>query len=326
VKLCLDATGPLRNARRTATGGFLVDATLAKVGVLAYDEGGRKVRHLNTSSVLAGALQGVVTAPVTNRHPKKFVDASTYREVVAGHVVGDPQLVDGHVRATLAIQDAELIRDIEAGAAREVSMGYAVDVEEAPGTTEDGEDYDLVRTAIEWNHIAVVPRGRAGGSVRLLLDSEDIPQEEETMKVFKIDGAEVAEDKAQDAFDRALERAAGTLAARDAELESLRSVKAELEQKLADATSAAAVDAAVEAKLRQKADEEAKAAKLEKVKAAYPTLALDGKSDAYIDALFDALSAKDAASEIRQTKAVPKTDAVPVEDARARMLRELTGG
>ncbi len=103
---------------------------------------------------------------------------------------------------------------------------------------------------------------------------------------------------------------------------------------LAVATSDAAIDAAVEARVAaQKAADEA-AAKLARVKAKYPTLSLDGRSQDFIDALdlrIEAEVAKDAEglSKIESNDAggEPVVDAKPAKvkklSARERMIAEL---
>jgi hypothetical protein len=321
MKCTIDRAGVLSNSRRTATGGYLVDATLAKVGVMLYaDESGKPVRHYNPPEVLQSALDGLATAPVTNRHPAQFVSPETYQKVAAGHVVGTAAFEDGHVKATLAINDAALIRDIELGVCREVSMGYMVDT--APAEVAD--EYDVVRTKIEWNHVAIVPSGRAGKSVRLLLDSNEIPNQDEVKVALKINGAEVADDKAQAAID-SLE---GQLVAVSKERDALKAAKDTADAALAAATSDAAVDAAVAARLDREAKAKARQDKLDRVKAGYPDVAVDGKSDDYIDALDVALAKLKAADPdgLKQIKndspggKNEQTDAAPVLSAREEML------
>ncbi len=316
----VDRSGVLSNARRTATGGYLVDATLARVGKLEYSERelpeGTPLVQFNTADVLQGSLDGISTAPVTNRHPPKFVTADTYKQYAVGHAVGPARFVDDHIHATLAIQDADLIRDIELGVCREVSMGYSFDVED------DGR-----RSKIEWNHIAIVPAGRAGKSVSLVFDSAEIPQEKEA-QVFKISGADVAEDAVQAAID-SLE---GQLAAAQAELEAVKAEKTATDAALALAVSDEAVDAAVAARIARDQAVADKAAKLARVAAGYPSVALDGKSDDFVDALVVALDAKEAEDAEDLRKIQDKRpggekivqDAAPVAppvDARAEMIR-----
>ena len=330
VQYIVDRVGTLGEHRRTATGGFLVEATLARVGVLDYVVDGKTVRHYNPPSVLQASLDDIATAPVTNRHPKQFVDTKTYAAVAKGHVVGAPSFVDGHLKATLAIHDAELIADIEMGSAREVSMGYLVRTTDTPGATDDGETYDVVRDSIVWNHIAIVPKGRAGKSVRLLLDSQDIPDESETLMTYKIDGADVDADKAQAAFDSAYARLEGELAVAQAKFDAAVAKLAEAEAKLAVATSDEAIDAAVSARLAKQAEDAARAARLETVKKAFPDLKLEGRSQDAIDALYavadaqiardpEGLNALNAATDARPAAAKP---VVKKLSAREKMLED----
>lgn len=320
MKYYVDQSGRLGEHRRAATGGLIVEATLAKTGVLVYTEGGKQVRHLNTEQVLASSLAQIPTAPVTNRHPSKFVDTTNYTKVAAGHVVGAPEFVDGHLKATLAIHDEKLIRDIELGTAREVSMGYHVEVSDAPGITDSGEAYDVVRETISWNHIAIVPQGRAGKTVRLLLDSSEIPPNYGEV-MYKIDGKEVAQDAAQAAFDAALAATEGRLELAKAEVAELKAKLDAVQAELVKATSDETIDAAVSARLEKKAQDEARAARLEAVKKAFPKMDLTGKSQDAIDALFEVAKANDDPEGINLPAPTAKTDAAPQLSARERMLR-----
>lgn len=311
--------GVLGKLQRTATGGYRIPATLARVGVMDYIEDGKVVRHYNPPEVLQAALDSVVDVPVTNRHPKKMVDAASYRDVARGHVLGSPEFRDGHIHATLAIQDAQLLADIEAGVCREVSMGYSVEFDNVPGETPDGEKYDVLRTKIDWNHIAVVPQGRAGKSVRCLLDSDQIPEEE--VIVFKIDGADVAQDQAQAAIDR-LQGKADALQAQVADLQT--KLDAALSEEAIDAAVQKRVDAAEAAKAEAKRVADA-AERKAKVLAARPELKLDDKSQDYIDGLFDALpSDPDGLNQLRgKGPKKPVIDAAPRLSAREKMLARL---
>lgn len=327
VQYFIDRAGALSNLRRTATGGFVVDATLARVGILEYTVPEGVVRRYNPPEVLASALDGLATVPVTNRHPASFVTPETYRNVTAGHVLGTPRFEDGHVRATLAIQDAQLIADIERGVAREVSMGYTATNVPQSGTCDEGT-YDEVRVEIHWNHIAIVPAGRAGRTVRLQLDSMDIPQGEAPM--FKIDGKEVPVEAAQAAFDAATSTLEGRLAVAELALVAATDEVEKLKVELAAAKSDEAIDRAVEIRLaKQKAADEA-AARLETVRKAFPSLNLEGRSQDSIDALYEVASTqlqKDPegldALKRKSTDAAPAPAPKAMKSARERMLEEL---
>jgi len=309
----IDRAGSLGKLQRTGMGGYRVPATLARTGILVYGQDqSLPGRHYTPPEVLAASVQDVLDVPVTHRHPATMVTTQTYQKVAAGHVIGTPSFDGSHVHAVLAIQDAGLLQAIESGACREVSMGYGFDYEDTPGVTPEGEAYDIVRTAIRWNHIALVPEGRAGSSVSCVLDSLDILTEEVHV-LYTIDGAEVAQDKTQAAID-------AVCAARDA----ATAENASLSAKLAAACSAEAIDAAVKARLD--AIDAAKAAELELAKAAerravvakrFPTIALDGKSQDYVDGLFEIASATDGLPAPAVTVVM---DAKPALSARERML------
>jgi hypothetical protein len=274
---------------------------------------------------------------VTFKHPKKFVDIHNFKDLTKGHVVGTPTFENGHIKATLAIQDAELIRAIEMGVAREVSMGYTAHHDGKPGVTEDGESYDESRVKIEWNHIAVVPAGRAGKTVRLMLDSDEIPdqeqQEDEVMEIVingvKVEGASVQ--ASFDSYDAGLQ--AQIVELKDA-ADKLRAELKQAQDALALAQSDEALDKRLEAKLAaQKAADEA-AAKVARVKAKYPTISLEGRSQDFIDGLdarIEAETARDAEGlnkiESNDAGAKPVEDKKPAKvkklSARERMIAEL---
>ncbi len=333
----IDRAGTLTNVRRTAVGGFLVDATLARTGVMEYLVGARTIRRHNPEAVLRASLDGITTAPVTRLHPSKFVDTTNYAELVKGHPVGAARLENGHIVATLAINDEGLIRDIEAGM-REVSMGYLAEHDGVEGIADDGTPYHESRVKIEWNHIAIVPAGRAG-TARLQLDSADIPQEVDNAMAMKlkIRGAEVDADKAQEAIDAADIQLDAVTGERDA----LKDKVAELEAALAEAKSKATLDAAVEAELARRAEAERAEARKTAVAKRYPKLDLSKYAQPAIDALHDAMATEDAADPDGVARltgkrgevpapAAPTTDAKPKArkpSARDRMLasyRDLT--
>lgn len=326
----VDNIGALGKLERTATGGYRVPATLARVGVMPYLDGkGGTIRHYNPPSVLQASFAAVVDAPVTHNHPAKMVSPANYKTVAAGHVLGSPTFTDGHIHAVLAIQDAALINALEVGSCREVSMGYSVDFEETPGVTPEGEAYDVIRTSLAWNHIALVPQGRAGRTVRCMLDSQDIPTEEADV-TYKIDGADVAQDKAQAGID-------ALCAARDvnkAKCDELAAQIADLQAKLEAAQSEETMDAAVSARLAKIEADRAAALALEQaasrrqqVADACPGLSLEGKSQDYVDAIFD-LRVKDPdglrklSGEATRVDVAVK-DAAPKLSARERMVQTL---
>lgn len=95
---------------------------------------------------------------VTAGHPAESVGPSNYAAYSKGHVQNVRRSGDMLV-ADLLVKDAGLISDIRNGAVREVSCGYLCSYER------EGDHYR--QGNIRGNHVAVVPRGRAGREVAI---------------------------------------------------------------------------------------------------------------------------------------------------------------
>jgi hypothetical protein len=111
--------------------------------------------------------------PVTYGHPPALLDSTNTKLYQTGYSGSKVHYSDGFVEVCLTITDADSIEKIARGDATELSAGYKVDYDPTPGVTPEGEAYDGIQRNIRVNHIAVVPRGRAGSEVRLLLDRMD---------------------------------------------------------------------------------------------------------------------------------------------------------
>jgi hypothetical protein len=111
--------------------------------------------------------------PVTYDHPPSLLDSTNTKLYQTGYSGSKVHYSNGFVEVCLTITDADSIEKINRGDATELSAGYKVDYDPTPGVTPEGEAYDGIQRNIRVNHIAVVPRGRAGPEVRLLLDRMD---------------------------------------------------------------------------------------------------------------------------------------------------------
>lgn len=115
--------------------------------------------------------------PVTWKHPPALLDSENTKMFQVGHAGSQVRFSDGFVEVALLVTDKKVIDNIQrkdsADHAVEVSAGYRVDYDATPGKTPSGESYDGVQRNIRVNHIAIVPKGRAGPEVRLLLDRMD---------------------------------------------------------------------------------------------------------------------------------------------------------
>ena len=98
--------------------------------------------------------------PICDGHPKDgVVTVETEEELGRGHVQNIRQEGD-FLLADLFITDPELINEVRNRTKREVSCGYTCDTEKT-GTGR----YKQVN--IKGNHVAIVPKGRAGREVRI---------------------------------------------------------------------------------------------------------------------------------------------------------------
>lgn len=96
--------------------------------------------------------------PVTDGHPPENVGPENFSAYARGHVQNVRREGD-YLLADLYINDASLASDVQNRVKREVSCGYLCIY------TPDGDGYRQGR--IRGNHVAVVPRGRAGHEVAI---------------------------------------------------------------------------------------------------------------------------------------------------------------
>lgn len=206
--------GVLNKPRKTANGFLKVDAFLTRTGILNYTlRDGSVLREYRDASEVfhPDALETASLAPVTNEHPQDFVSPDNVRDIACGSA-GEAKRDGDRVRAPLLITDPTLIRQMEDGTRRQISMGYTCDVEMTPGEW-NGQKYDAVQRNIRMNHIAVVSAGRAGAECAARMDSaawtpddgveptQDETRKDEKMALIKkrIDGIEfeISEEAAQ---------------------------------------------------------------------------------------------------------------------------------
>jgi len=324
---------------RTPQGGIRVRAAITRTGVLVYrTTDGKEVREYR-SPVEVFKPESVATlnsAPVTREHPAANITVDTYRgnargNVVEGSITQAPPLLE----ADLTIQDSELLSDIEARIRVQVSAGYGCVIDYTPGISPEGEPYDQAQTQIEYNHVAIVQKGRAGDNVCLRLDSAgnfigqssaaetDQPEGYNAMKSIRIDGVEYplntdAEiQAANNAHLRHLSRLESEAKQREAntalltsradsaeaQAKELAAENAKLKVQLADARRFDAEDTALLTKAAQVmgADFKPEGMSPEEIMSAcvakaFPAKDLKGASPDYIRGLFEAIPAPDAAN------------------------------
>lgn len=156
--------------RDTADGYLVAMSRVARTGVQDYLAselgimGSHKVRVMrHPDDVFAkDAMTSLSHAPVTVDHPSEMVDAENWRDLAVGEV-GEGVLRDGEwLSVPLILKDAKGISAART-THKEISMGYTANLVDAP----EGADWDMEMKDIRFNHLAIVPRGRAGSEARI---------------------------------------------------------------------------------------------------------------------------------------------------------------
>ncbi|MBC3540650.1 DUF2213 domain-containing protein [Rufibacter sediminis] len=308
-------------ATRTDEGYVRADSIVTRTGVFLYQNADgsirRELRHPD-DVFEAVSLDTLKMIPITNGHPEqKLVNSANAKELQIG-TTGENIKVDGRfIRAPLVLTHADGVEALDAGR-KELSLGYTVDLEKVDGEY-NGERYDHRQRNIRYNHLAIVDRGRAGPSARIHLDSGDAKQTEgvgmtDNLKTVTLDGLDYkASPEVAKAYEKAVKRDDDLQTKLDAAEQAAADAKAETEK------VKAALDAAKEqAETKNDAQEIQKAVKarldLERtatkvlkadaqisemsdadikkavILAKHPSANLDGQTDIYIQARFDAVA------------------------------------
>lgn len=203
-----DQLGSSASVIKTDEGFLRVQMRATRVGVFKYlrKDGSirRELRH--PDDVFAPeSLATLAGKPITLLHPKNIPNGLVTSKNVGQVSVGltgdtvtkvDEAFVDtsGTITSERGVREVE--KRMELKQDQEVSCGYNCDMVEESGVF-NGEVYDVRQTNIRYNHVALVPRGRAGNNCKLRLDEDEailydkhIELEDPKMETIKIDGQE----------------------------------------------------------------------------------------------------------------------------------------
>lgn len=167
---------PITGSETTEEGYLRVWCRAARTGTQLYRRAdGSQVREYRPPEEVSNpdSLSTFGMKPATWGHPPVLLDAANTKQYQVGYSGSQVRYNDGFVEVALVVTDQDAIEKIKRKDATEVSAGYKVDFDPTPGQTPEGEEYAGVQRNIRVNHIAIVPRGRAGPEVRLLLDRMD---------------------------------------------------------------------------------------------------------------------------------------------------------
>ena len=167
---------PITKSETTDEGYLRVWCKAARTGTQLYRRSdGSQVREYRPPEEV-GKTESLSTfgmKPATWGHPPVLLDSKNTKDHQIGFSGSQVRFNDGFVEVALTVTDQDAIDKIKRGDARQVSAGYKVDFDPTPGNTPEGEEYSGVQRNIRVNHIAIVPIGRAGPEVKLLMDRMD---------------------------------------------------------------------------------------------------------------------------------------------------------
>ena len=208
---------PVTSTRELTPEGYLkATAAITKVGVQMYPARDFGVDSDELVGVLRPAetvfhpetISSIQLKPITLHHPQDDVDSKNFNRLSIGTVGETVEALDSeHLGAAIQIMDDDVVKKILAREIDELSLGYDVFVIEQAGEF-NGTPYRFKMDGpMINNHLAVVPEGRCGDSVKILDKGEstmwkklqaikalrDAGVPEHLIKTFMVDKADDAE-------------------------------------------------------------------------------------------------------------------------------------
>ena len=172
-----DNTAQAKTQRTITKDGFLVvPAIISKVGVFDYlatelglkEEGIKKVARTEKSLFSDETIKSFENATLTVGHPKDGVNAKNWKQLSVG-VVRNVKRVGDELTAEAWIYDESAIKTVQENGVEQLSCGYDCDIK--PSTVQDA---DFEMSPMIGNHVAIVAKGRCGGSVKLADEDKTI--------------------------------------------------------------------------------------------------------------------------------------------------------
>ncbi len=182
--------------RITAEGFLTCPANVTRAGVFDYvEDDGNTIRELRAPEEVfaAASLATLRMIPITFQHPEeKRVTVDNNRRLNVGITGENITHDDQFVQCTVKIMDKAVVAYVldrhRQGKDVELSCGYDAEVLPIAGEHPAEGHYDAVQKNIRYNHLSIVPKGRAGENVKLKLDAEEKTMFKFIRNALKLDG------------------------------------------------------------------------------------------------------------------------------------------
>lgn len=324
--LCLDKAS-FGKAIVLDNGMLRAPAKLSKPGVFPYVFNGKIVQVFRPPEELfkPEVLASFEQVPLVDEHPRGpkdngLVTAKNASRLNIGSVAGVRE-ESGYMVGNVVVTDEKSTKKVLAGKVQ-LSQGYLCKYIDEVGTYQ-GKAYTMKQTEISGNHVALTDLGRNGSDIRIELDSADVMVEcdemaddvvspptqtevkkmsEKTLAKITLDGLDFeVEPTVAQAVEKTTAVQSKLLAEATARADAAESKVKALDSALADAQAPAKLQAAVAARVAiesqaksflAKNTDVSKMTETEIKKAVIIALdsgaQMDGKSDDYVQALYDA--------------------------------------
>lgn len=261
------------------------------------------------------SLDTYINKPITDNHPSVAVTKDNFKDLEKGNVSTiSTYNEDGidYVKGRITVKDELAIQKILSGKV-ELSAGYTQSLVKDSGVFK-GRNYDFKQTNIKINHVAIVDRGRCEGQCKITADNSSIINSENSNKGKRY-MAKVILDGVEHEINDCLAKHIGSLnsqiktkdeelAKKDEDLEMLKGENAKLKEdmeeektKTSDSNIVALVNervALIDTAKTLNVTVDANLSPLEIKKAiiaANSKISLDGKSEMYIDGVYETIIA-----------------------------------
>ncbi|ETD72963.1 hypothetical protein V757_01065 [Pelistega indica] len=164
------ANSSISQRKMTRDGYLVVPASISRIGVFDYldtelsvgtKEEIKKVARTERSLFSDETIKSFDGAPITIGHPSGSVRAENWKQLSVGNIRNVKR--EGDVLTAEAwIYDADAIKLVQDGQLEELSCGYDCDLLDS---TDPCADFEM--SPMLGNHVAIVAKGRCGGSVKL---------------------------------------------------------------------------------------------------------------------------------------------------------------
>lgn len=354
--------GQIQNKIEYTPEGYIKgEAIVTRTGIFKYQnfDGTTRyeLRHPDDIWVL-DSIKTMEMIPITNNHPiEKFVNTENYKNLSIGYTGETISKQGSYISTNIVITDKEGIEAVKNGR-RQLSLGYLVDLVDESGFYE-GERYDARQTNVRYNHLAIVDKARAGDQAKINLDANDATEilnneDKMTKRKVKIDEDEVfMNENEADFIDKLQEdlknlqdernRVEAELADVREKLERAESERDSMRDKMIVVEEMPKMDSKFDLAVKERttilkiASDSVSAdtfkkidsfsnldIKKEIIKSCKKSVSLDGKSQTYIDCMYDMiLSEKNEKNVKLDTVQYAKKNEHsenPVSDARNKMI------